>query len=461
VSLLYGCNAIDPLKQAPQAASKPWKPGKDIVQEQRYHQESKELNSITVPEPKLKNKMSLPELIHIALENSPQTRQTWAIAQVNAARYGEAQAPYFPSLEVGGVIKAQRNLMRGDREFFEDVIAGPSAGLTYLLLDFGGRSAEVEQSWQSLLAANWMHNQQLQDLVYDVTVAYHIFIGRLYELESAEANLNEAIASLESAQRKRQLGVGTIPDVLLARARKSQRELDVINRSGQLAIARGKLATAIGYSANTRILVEEPLQSPFLVWEENDINKIINKALEQRPLMASAWASLYSSEAAVEVAESIMWPTLNLDAGAGWRDVNGNGYSQKGYIYEGALSIQLPLFEGFSLRNNLKQMQAKVQELRANVELQQQLIIEEVWNSYQNLLTANQRIVASQELLESATVSYDSTLMAYKEGVSQIVELLQAQSTLADARSELVEANTLWYIAMIQLTHALGEVPLS
>ena len=59
-----------------------------------------------------------------------------------------------------------------------------------------------------------------------------------------------------------------------------------------------------------------------------------------------------------------------------------------------------------------------------------------------------------------AELSYESLLISYREGVAQIVELLQAQSTLADARSENANARTFWYVSLVQLAHDMGVIPL-
>ena len=113
--------------------------------------------------------------------------------------------------------------------------------------------------------------------------------------------------------------------------------------------------------------------------------------------------------------------------------------------------------EGFAIRRK----QALADIARADAERQEQLVIAQVWNSYQGLATAGQRVEASNELLSSAELSYESMLISYRAGVAQIVELLQAQSTLADARSENASARTLWYIALVQLAHDTGVVPLN
>ena len=122
--------------------------------------------------------------------------------------------------------------------------------------------------------------------------------------------------------------------------------------------------------------------------------------------------------------------------------------------------LKFSLFEGFSINNAIRRKQALADKARANAESQEQLVIEQVWNGYQNLATSGQRVEASSELLSSAELSYESLLISYREGVAQIVELLQAQSTLADARSENANARTFWYVSLVQLAHDMGVIPL-
>ena len=88
-------------------------------------------------------------------------------------------------------------------------------------------------------------------------------------------------------------------------------------------------------------------------------------------------------------------------------------------------------------------------------------VIEQVWNSYQDLTTASAQVEASLELLESAELSYDAALSSYRSGLNTIVELMQAQTTLADGRFENVDAQTAWYVALAQLARDTGSIPLS
>ena len=477
--LLSGCLANlpgqNPLSKAPAAASTPWQPSQEQASHPRGSPDTPNYaQAPTIPDstPLYNGELHLPELADIALRNSPETRETWAAARASAATYGEAQAPYYPSIELGAQVSVERTELSGGRDFFEQFNYSPVAELSYLLLDFGGRSAHAEAAWQALIASNWQHNQRIQDVVLRVATSYHMLVGRMAALKASEANLESAQISEQSADRRREAGVGTKTDVFLARARRAQRALDVVDRRGVVAIAYGALATSMGLAANSKLDVAPSEQKPRLEWADINVDKVIEQALGQRPDMAAAWAKLRSSESAISEAESNLWPTLSLEAGASWKELHGSStpppntgastnFHNSGFEGQAGLVVRYSLFEGFAINNAIRRKQALADMARANAERQEQLVIEQVWNSYQNLATAGQRVEASNELLSSAELSYDSMLISYQAGVAQIVELLQAQSTLADARSENANARTFWYIALVQLAHDMGVIPIN
>lgn len=476
--LLTGCPSNlpgqNPLAKAPATASTPWQPSPEQASHPRGRTDESNFARAPVISdsvPNYEGELQLPELVDIALRNSPETRETWAVARASAAAYGEAQAPYYPRIDIGAKVSVERSELSGGRDFFKQFNYSPIAELSYLLLDFGGRSAHAEAAWQALVASNWNHNQHIQDVVLRVATSYHILAGRLALLSASEANLEAAQISEKSADRRREAGVGTITDVFLARARRAQRVLDVVESRGVVNIAHGALATAMGLAANSKLNVVPSEQKPQLEWANVNVDKVIEEALKQRPDMAAAWANLRSSESAIAEAESNLWPTLSLEAGAAWKEIHGRtpttnpleseSFHNNGFDGQAGLVIRYSLFEGFAISNAIRRKQALANMARADAERQEQLVIEQVWNSYQNLVTAGQKVEASNELLNSAELSFESMLISYRAGIAQIVELLQAQSTLADARSENANARTLWYIALVHLAHDTGMIPLN
>jgi outer membrane protein TolC len=67
-------------------------------------------------------------------------------------------------------------------------------------------------------------------------------------------------------------------------------------------------------------------------------------------------------------------------------------------------------------------------------------------------------VSTSGELLSAATQSLDVAQARYREGVGSILDLLTAQSALADARTQAVQSRWTWYSALAQLTYDVGAL---
>ena len=94
----------------------------------------------------------------------------------------------------------------------------------------------------------------------------------------------------------------------------------------------------------------------------------------------------------------------------------------------------------------------------ANRDRLEQSIAEEVWRAYYTLAATRENLQNTQELLDSATQAEAVALGRYQEGVGNIVELLNAEANLANARNQHVQAHYNWRIGKAQLAQALGRL---
>ncbi|MEJ2554387.1 MAG: TolC family protein [Gammaproteobacteria bacterium] len=87
--------------------------------------------------------------------------------------------------------------------------------------------------------------------------------------------------------------------------------------------------------------------------------------------------------------------------------------------------------------------------MRSQVEL-------EVWQAYQNLRTSVATVDSSEAQLKSAQLAAEVTNARYKNGLATILDLLSAQTTLANARVQRIQARLDWAAARTALGHAVG-----
>lgn len=395
------------------------------------------------------NKLSLPELVDIGLRNSPSTRVAWAQARASAANWGASRSDYYPSLDATATGAAgEISPVQGGKSY-----ATIGAELSYLLLDFGERSAKAEAARQALIAANWNHNQSIQDLLRDVPQAFYNYISSRAQVVATEKSLQEAETTLLSTEERKKSGVSTISDVLKARAAAANVRSQLASNRGAVSINRGQLATTIGWAANTPFKVaDEPGKLPLKEIGKN-VDGLVEEAKTNRPELAAAQALVRQKEAEFLKSRTLPFPKVT---GTGNYDLQLNRDVQTNAYY-GGLNISIPIFHGFEMQNSIRAARANLDAARANLKLTEDSVIQQVWDAYHNFNTSVEQLKANREMLASASESFDASLARYRAGAADITELLNAQTTLADARSQLVEARNGLFISYAELIHAIGE----
>ena len=462
LTLITSCaSEINPYSYAPPSKEYEW--GPDDATE-KYFPKKTDLPAISEDLEPYKQELVLTQLVDAALQNSPITEQAWAEARAAAAAWAVARGSLYPTVDGVGELKRSKFGASSGILDFEQSTASIGATLDYLLLDFGGRFADIEQAKQALINANWNQNKAIQDVILNVSSAYYQLIGNKSQVEADIKSLEEAQTSLDAAELRLEVGLGTLPDVLQAQSSLAQVELQLVSDRGEVKISKGNLATTIGWAANEDfdvVEVDEDFEPQLL---EDNVDNLIEIAMKYRPDVAAVLATVRQGEAAIKSARSALFPTLGVtgtateqyifDAGQLENDTNTN--------YQVALTLQIPIFHGFALRNAVKQAEAELEVAKAALKLQEQQVVSDVWDAYYNFHTAVQSIVAADKLLASSLESFEASLERYRSGVGDIVELITAQSTLATARAEKVQARTDLFISYAQLVNAIGtDIPVT
>lgn len=407
---------------------------------------------------KLANRtISLYEAIDVALKNSPVTRQSWLLTQSAAAEVGSRRSAYYPAVEADFSALRQRQSAQGGAVTSLSTTYAPSASLTWLLLDLGGRGADLEEAKRRLWAADFTHNAAMNDLMLGVAQAYYLYQGARALLVAQEASLEQARENYAAAEARHDAGVATIADVLQARTVLSQQKLAYDQVSGQIQTLRGQLATALGAPVDLPV---DAAELPADVHENASVasvDRLIAEAERARPDLAAARARARAAHAHVTSARSAGLPSLTASAfgGRSYYDFLGQAvpYTTN---YSLGLFLRVPLFTGFKTVHDTRSAEAQARAADAGAESYSQQVVFQVWNSYFGVQTAAQQVRASKDLLASARESAEVARGRYREGVGSILDLLTAESALASALAQDVRSRAGFLLAVAQLAHDTG-----
>ena len=439
---------IDGVAPTPANSSSLWQPSSSVVAA-AARDTAHAAGSVTVP-----REYTLAEVVDVALRNSPATRLSWSSARAAAEVYGSADGRIYPTVTVGVIANRSLQIATPGRPAGERTQYGPTLGLTYTVLDFGGRSGSIDVARQTAIAADLTHNTTVENTILQVETAAFGFLSTRAQRDAQKSDLDLATATLDAANERHRVGLATIADVLQARTARSQAELQLLTSEGALQIARGALAVGMGLPANTPVDIPEVAISDSVFFITQSVDTLIELAVRNRPELATVRAQASAASSQIRVARSAYLPAVAFGA-TGTR--NGSDVSSfSGNTYSLNLGLQVPVFSGFSNHYDVASASEQYQAALARADVTKQQIIQQVFTAYYSLRTSTDRVRTARDLLASATQSETVARERYREGVGSIVDLLVAQNALANARAQSVDARWQWRTALAQLAHDVG-----
>jgi outer membrane protein TolC len=301
------------------------------------------------------------------------------------------------------------------------------------------------------------HNVAVQNTILGVEQALFSYQATRTQRDAQRSAVNEATASLNAAEERHRVGLATIADVLQARTARSQAQLALESLEGAVHVAQGTLAVAMGIPANASFeppILSDSLCPDSLRFISQSVDTLIAVATRNRPDLEAVRAQATAAAAQLRVARSGLLPTVSLNASRAYTSSNVPGL--QGSTYNLGLGFDLPFFTGMARQYSLQAASEQLAAANARAEQTRQQIALQVFTAYYNLQTSTERVRTAADLLASATESESVARGRYREGVGSIVDLLIAQSALADARAQDAQARWQWRSGLAQLAHDVG-----
>jgi len=408
--------------------------------------------------------LGLLEAIDRTLCLHPQTRLAWAAAKGRADQLGLAQSAYWPTLNAtaGSSRTHTRNEYRDMAALDSDVRVrnnSASLNLNWVLFDSGLRRANTEMARQMLAAANAAHDAALQSVLFETAQLYYLAQARQASLDASLAAEKSAHDSQIVAEARYIAGAGSLADKLQAETALAQSRLNRVRADGELKNTLGALAVQIGLPAGSPITLDSPDASLPSIEFAASLKLLMDEARQQHPGLLAARAELDAAIARVDSAKAEGRPSISLTGATARTDSRGQLPADSiNRNHSIGLQLNVPIFEGFGRSYRIRQAASEVEGKSAELENRERKTELEVWKAYQSLQTEGGNLQAVSTLLDNARLSFRISQGRYKGGVGSILELLNAQSALADAEQQQIQVQSNWRIARLQLAASLGRL---
>lgn len=401
--------------------------------------------------------VSLIDLIKIGICNNPSLNSDYMILKESQENLKASKAEYFPKIDLSSSLHKQSSKNQG-KQSSEQNPYNLNIGLSLLLYDFGGRSSRINNFESYLKNSGFNYNIALQDLILTIHTAYFELLGAKEDLTSAKANEKMYKKSYDEASRKYEVGLVALNDKLQTQTSYEQSKLKVIETENAVKQYEGNLATILNLPPQTVFMLKEPPKDRDLTAldDKDTLDKIIEQAIKERYEVKVQEENINIANSSIKELRSSRYGSFKLSAQSGYNNSWKDDYSYKKDNTIG-INYSIPLFTGFETEHKINAAKYKRQEERHTLDEIKSKIKNEVWSAYHDYKTSLKSYEVSKKLLKSAKENERVAFKSYEIGKTDIINLLTAESQLADARDTVVNAFYAVLINKATLYRSIGR----
>ncbi|MFM7403499.1 MAG: TolC family outer membrane protein [Erythrobacter sp.] len=298
-----------------------------------------------------------------------------------------------------------------------------------------------------------------ESTLFAQVVAAYMDVLRTVALAALAAN-NVAVlrTNLEATSDRFQIGDLTITDVAQSRSRLAVAEGDLQTAGANLIAARETYIRLVGREPGE---LEAPPPLPGL---PDSVGEAIVSALEDNPNLTAAKQRAEAAGFDTKVAGSGRLPTVNLFVNGDYSNFFGtlggpiaSNFVQSEQTANAGVRVTIPLFQAGAPAARQRQAGARESGALEDVIASERQIIAETRSTWSNWQAANGVIKSAQAAVEAAELSLEGLRAENSIGNRQILDVLNGEQELLNARAQLVTARRNAYVAGFNLLALIGK----
>lgn len=408
------------------------------------------------------NAESLSQALSLAYNNNPTLNAARAELRATDENVPQAKSGYRPT--VNGTASATRQWTKA--EYLSGSARYGQATTTSLglqvqqILYRGNRTKNgVRQADAAILAAREGLKSTEQTVLFDVATAYMDILQNQAILELRKQNVAFLQEQARSARDRFAVGETISTDVSQAEARLS-------GAISQVKVAEANLATS---RATYQMLVgQKPgkLTSGFAVDRlfPKSLQSAIGQGTNGHPSVMASQHNVDVAQLAVKIAEGELLPTVSLTGNANRNWSNNNGGSNiSGATNSASITgqISIPIYQGGRVHSKVRQAKETLGQRRIQLDLARDQVRANIVSSWSLLQASIPQIAAAQAQVKASRLATRGVIEEQKVGQRTLLDVLNSQAELIDARIALVQAQRGRIVASFRVASAVGNLSAS
>ncbi len=305
---------------------------------------------------------------------------------------------------------------------------------------------------QNVKAAQFNYRDARDTVVLAVGANYLLTIANESRVEAAQAELKTAQALYQLASDQETAGLAPNIDTLRARVQLQTQESVLIQAQNSLEKQRIALARVIGLPVTQPFRLVNRV--PYHPLPEMAVENAYSLALQTRPDYQAALSLVKAAQLSRTAASKERIPSIDFSGEYG---VLGNEPSAISPNWTAAASLNIPIFQGGKIRSDEQQAEATLKERRAQADNLKAAIEQEIQDALLDLKAASQQVEVAKTGLDYAQQTLAQSQDRFSAGVTNNVEVIQAQQQLASANDQYITSLYAHNIAKVLLARAIGN----
>lgn len=282
--------------------------------------------------------------------------------------------------------------------------------------------------------------------------AYLQAIAGAARVETAQAQVETARALYQKAVAQQQAGVSPAIDTLRAQVEYQSRQQQLIAATSDYAKQKISLARVIGLATRQEFELAE--KAPYDAFPIPDLETSLQRAYSLRSDYKAARDRLAAAELEHSAAVAGYYPTLQVAGNYGEIGSRPNDVLPT-YQVVGTLSI--PIFQGGKVHGDVLKAEATLRQAKAQMADIRAQIDQDIRNALLDLKSSSDQVEVAQSSVNLAEQALTQSRDRFFAGVTDNLEVIQAQEALANSHESLISSLYSYNLAKVSFARALGR----
>ncbi len=419
--------------------------------------------------------MTVNDAISMALQYNYDIQLSKNDSSVAALDYSYRNAVFLPRINI-----TAQNSWTANNQKQEFVTTGVRSGnvnaanvaagvsLNWTLFDGLKMFTTKQKAEEYVELGSLVIKEQVVNTIADVVKNYYNIVGQKEQLKAIEELMDISQIRVDLAQRRLDVGAGTKPELLQSqldlnalKAAHLQEETYILQLKQNLnQLIRPATGTDLGglitdYEVNDSIPINLELKLDDIQAEVDTLN----------PTLQITRKNIDLSYLTLKQIKADRWPVLQFNTGYNFsradNDITVNPflplYTRNSGLNFG-FSATMPILNYRNIDRLVHQQELNINYQNLFLESQQSQVQLAVLNAYKDFEFQKKALALEESNIDLAHENVDIMLETYRLGNTTYIQLREAQKTLADAHTRLIEARYNTKVAETELLRLKGDI---